>query len=339
MTLTQRRARRSTAITGLIALVLALGGAGTAQAAQTPAPGKVFFWARGQQAATPSPNDANNLIYHGGDVQTKPAVYLIFWGTEWAKGFKTSDAAGHTYSGAQARTYIRDFFSGIGGSPWNGVQTQYCQNVPLGTTDCSGIAGAEHITNPTGMVHGVWVDPTAVPSDIVTAGLVENIAQDPLAAEAERASTHFGYDPNATYMIFTPPGHGATAYGSVYCAYHTAATSPDGSRPVDYAFIPYVPEQGSGCGQNSVNTSDDAFGHGFFDGFSIVAGHEFSEAETDPHAFPYQDGWNDVQTSENGDKCAWTDMGNISLNGRFFAVQPMWSNRAAGGAGGCAMHL
>ena len=58
---------------------------------------KHFFWA-GQ---TPSPDAlSNDIIYHGGSagpdaigVETKPAVYLVCWGTESANGFTTTDAA------------------------------------------------------------------------------------------------------------------------------------------------------------------------------------------------------------------------------------------------------
>src|SRR5205814_76193 len=96
-------------------------------------------------------------------------------------------------------------------------------------------------------------------------------------------------------------------------------------------------EQGSGCGMDTVN-ADDAFGHGYLDGYSIVAGHEYAEAVTDPDNFnSVQDGWNDATTSENGDKCAWTGLQNITLGGKPFAVQPMWSNEANGGQGSCAV--
>jgi serine protease len=97
-----------------------------------------------------------------------------------------------------------------------------------------------------------------------------------------------------------------------------------------------VPEQGAGCGQNMVNPTNDAFGHGYLDGYSIVAGHEYAEAVTDPgNQSGIQDGWNDATTSENGDKCAWTNLQNITLAGQTYAAQPMWSNEANGGAGGC----
>ena len=51
-----------------------------------------------------------------------------------------------------------------------------------------------------------------------------------------------------------------------------------------------------------------------------------------------QDGWNDAQGSENADKCAWTNDQNITLGGRPYAVQPMWSNEAFDATGnGCVM--
>ncbi len=64
---------------------------------------------------------------------------------------------------------------------------------------------------------------------------------------------------------------------------------------------------------HNVNATSDAFGNGIFDGWSIVTGHEYAEAVTDPDNFAsVQDGWNDDQTSENGDKCAWIDTQNIA---------------------------
>jgi serine protease len=102
--------------------------------------------------------------------------------------------------------------------------------------------------------------------------------------------------------------------------------------------MPYVPENGVHCGNNRVNKQNDAFGHGYLDGYSIVAGHEYAEAVTDPdNQMSTQDGWNDITTSENGDKCAWTNTQNITLGSRFYAVQPMWSNEANSGKGACAV--
>ncbi len=320
--------------------------------AQTKTNPKHFFWAPGQPN-TPNPNSlANDLVYHGGNagsgaigIEKKPATYLIFWGPDWANGFTTADANGVSFTSQQLQNYVTSFLSNLGGTSWAAIQTEYCRNVPAGTTNCASVSGADYITNPRSQLKGVWTDSTPVPDDIVTLGLAENLADDPLAQEAIRASAHFNYDPNATYIILTPPRTIGTGQ-PVYCGYHTQTTSLNGvGNPyrLQYAFIPFLnaswPVLGtSGCGMNSVNVTSDSFGHGVFDGYSIVVGHEYAEAVTDPDNFAtVQDGWNDAQGSENGDKCAWTKLGMVSMNNKTrFAVQPLWSNRAFDASGdGC----
>ena len=310
---------------------------------------KHFFWAPGQ-SQDPVNAAANDLIYHGGSagpgaigVQAKPAVYLVYWGTEWAQGFKTADTNGTLYSSKTLQNYLNSFVAGVGGSPYAGVQTQYCRNVPAGTTSCAGIAGAQFITNPRSQLKGVWTDPTPVPDDIVASGLSQNLVDDPIAMEAMRASAHFKYDPYATYVILTPPRPIATGQ-PVYCGYHTQTTSIDGlGNPyrIEYAFIPWQNTDwvAVGCGEHNVNAQSNSFGNGIFDSWSIVVGHEYSEAVTDPdNFFSVQDGWNDASTSENGDKCAWIETQNITLAGHKFAVQPTWSNEAFdAGKDGCAV--
>src|SRR5229473_1356174 len=320
----------------------------------TPASGatnqKHFFWAPGQ---APNPSSvSNDLIYHGGNagpgaigVETTPGIYLIFWGPDWANGFTTTDASGKQYTSQQVQNYVTSFLSNLGGTSWGAIQTEYCNNVPAGTTSCASVSGGGYVTDPRKQLKGVWTDTTAVPSDIIALGLAENVADDPLAVEAIRASAHFNYNPQATYIILTPPTSIATGQ-PVYCGYHTQTNSVDGlGNPfrIQYAFIPFLnmnwPGLGTGsCGQHNVNMTSDSFGNGIFDGWSIVTGHEYAEAVTDPdNYFSNQDGWNDAQGSENGDKCAWTNTQNIALGGRQFAVQPLWSNEAFdAGQNGCA---
>ncbi len=280
---------------------------------------KHFFWAPGQ-APTPS-SLSNDLIYHGGNagagaigVETSPAIYLIFWGPDWANGFTTTDANGSQYTSQQLQTYVTSFLTNLGGTSWAAIQMEYSRK----------------------QLKGVWTDSTPVPSDIIALGLAENVTNDPLAMEAIRASGHFGYNPQATYIILTPPTSIATGQ-PVYCGYHTQTSGVDGlGNPyrLQYAFIPFLnmnwPGLGTGgCGMNSVNVTSDSFGHGVFDGYSIVTGHEYAEAVTDPDNFAtVQDGWNDAQGSENGDKCAWTGLANVPMdNHTSFAVQPLWSNK------------
>ena len=342
-------ALRSFALAAILAVILA--GSGGADA--TNINPKHFFWAPGQNpsAQTTANSASNDLIYHGGNagpgaigVETKPAVYLVWWGAQWATGFQTADTDGTLYSSKTLQSYLDSFFTNVGGSPWAGVQTQYCNGTLAGSTSCVG--GTGFITNPKRQLKGVWTDPTPVPSDIATLGLAENLVDDPIAAEAMRASAHFNYDPQATYIILTPPGTLGTGE-PVYCGYHTQTTSVDGlGNPynIQYAFIPWLntnyPGLGtSGCGMHNVNATSNAFGNGVFDGWSIVTGHEYAEAVTDPDNFAsVQDGWNDAQGNENGDKCAWLNTQNITLGGHPFAVQPLWSNEAFdAGKDGCAV--
>src|SRR6266851_1633496 len=257
--------------------------ASVAQAQTNP---KHFFWAPGQPN-TPNPSSlANDLIYHGGNaglgaigVENKPATYLIFWGPDWANGFTTTDAKGQVFTSQQLQNYVTSFLTNLGGTSWAAIQTEYCNNVPVGTTSCASASGATYITNPRKQLKGVWTDSTAVPSDIVASGLAQNLADDPIAQEAIRASAHFNYDPQATYIVLTPPTTIATGQ-PVYCGYHTQTSSVDGlGNPyrLQYAFIPFLnaswPGLGTGgCGMNSVNVVSDSFGHGVFDGYSIVVG-------------------------------------------------------------------
>jgi serine protease len=326
-------------------------GASTGAGASGPINAKHFFFAPGQPGATVADSTANDLIYHGGNagdgaigVEENPAVYLVWWGPDWASGFTTADTDGKLFSSRTLQNYLQSFLEGIGGSPWANVQTQYCSHALPGSTTCVG--GSGFVTNPKHQLKGVWVDPTPVPNEIVTLGLAENLVDDPIAAEAQRAAAHFGFDAQATYIILTPPEPIATGQ-PVYCGYHSQTTSLDGlGNPfrLQYAFIPWQntnwPGVGTGgCGMHNVNATSDAFGNGIFDGWSIVTGHEYAEAVTDPdNVFSDQDGWNDAQGSENGDKCAWTNTQNITLGGHQFAVQPMWSNEAYDATGnGCVV--
>jgi serine protease len=314
---------------------------------------KHFFWASGQaiDPVATANSAANDLVYHGGNagagaigVETSPAVYLVWWGPQWATGFQTADSDGKLYSSKTLQTYLSTFFSKVGGSPWANIQTQYCNGVLPGATNCLG--GAGFVTNPKKQLKGVWTDPSPVPAAIDAIGLAENLVDDPIASEAVRASAHFGYDAQATYIILTPPSTVATGQ-PVYCGYHTQTSSIDGlGNPyrLQYAFIPWLNEDWpglgtGGCGMHNVNATSTAFGNGIFDGWTIVTGHEYAEAVTDPdNIASWQDGWLDASGSENGDKCAWLDTQNITLGDRPFAVQPMWSNEAFDATGnGCVV--
>jgi hypothetical protein len=331
--------------------------------------GRHVFWANGvRSVANSDPSSAtNNLIYHGGAIQKMPKVYVTFWGKEWTDKNDPSfivggatpvkDPNGKPYTLARLQAYVTAFFKGLGGSPWNNIETQFCQGGQIGDLSCA--AKSDSITNTRTVLAGVWNDTSAAdaPAPVIdTLGLAENLVTDPVATEAVQASKHFNTtDTDATFFVFAPPGRvvtGSQPFGA-YCGYHSEVTPTDGSpHGLRYAFIPYILDADfsptsavAGCGLNYVNAKNTTFGNGIFDGFSVVSGHEFSEAATDPDSFPFQDGWNDIQTSENGDKCAWRAPGsgqegetqNVKLRTGVFAMQSMWSNADNAGAGGCVL--
>jgi hypothetical protein len=322
------RLLRSGLLAVLAAWAFSLGVPGGVQASNDgPSPtAKIFRPVDSPQAlALARPASPVNLSYHGGSVLRAPSVFLILWGPTWATGFTSGG-----FTSRQAQTYISGFFGGVGGSTWLNSTTQYCQGVATGSQSCP--AGSQFVTNPGGQLGGTWVDTTPIPTH-PTDGQVQ--------AAARRGASHFGYHASALYMVLTSHGHSIRGFGTQFCAYHDNTTF--NGQPLAYANDPYAPDAGRGCGLNFVNGTNDAFGNGFFDGYSITAGHEYAEAITD--AYPSRGvAWVDRAGAENGDKCAWgrgpgpqSASTNISLGGHAYAVQSLWSNRANGGAGGCVI--
>ena len=260
----------------------------------------------GTQSASPSP-----LIYHGGQVENTPQVYLSLWGSDWK---------GSAYQ--SSISYLQGFFGNVGGSPWLGVTTQYCSGPlpPQGSvTACPNTSSYAGVTNPAGQLRGTWVDNTPVSYNTPLSACGGSTTGDcDVMAAAQRAARHFGQLPRgAMVMVFTPSGRSQPGFvAGGWCAYHWAISSG-----VAFGYIPYMPDGGSSCGRNSVNSN------GVFDGFSIVGGHEYAEAITDP--FP-DSGWVDSSGWENGDKCAWKSLADISLGSQSYAVQPTWSNAVNG---------
>jgi serine protease len=264
------------------------------------------------------PHGSTLLFSHGGPIEPSAQVFIVYWGPQWAAGFSTGG-----YTSADAQNYVNSFFGGVGGSSWANSTTQYCQGVASGTTQC-GSAGV-HPSNAANQLGGTWNDTSSVPT---------SPTQSQIAAEASAAATHFGgVNTSADYMVFTPTGHSQNGFGTQWCAYHTS------SGNLSFSYIPFEPDAGASCGMNFVNGSDNSFGNGYFDGFSIVAGHEYGEVITDPYP---STGWLDGRGAENADKCAWISSGqgaasNIALGSNNFAVQSLWSNAFNGGTGGCVL--
>ncbi len=260
------------------------------------------------------------LQYHGGAIESKPVVYIDYWGAAWANGFSTGG-----YSSSQAQGYVNAFFTGVGGTSWIATQNQYCQSntsvkVAVGATSCP--SGATSIANYSTELGATWNDTSSSPP--------RRPSTSNIATEALNAVAHFGYNANATYFVFLPSGSDPSGFGTRWCAWHSETTYQ--GQPVAFANMPYQPDAGTSCGENFVNSTNNSFGNGYFDGFSVVGGHEYAEAETDPNTSSSSaEAWLDSGGSETGDKCAWNSLSNnIVIGSNKFAVQPLWSNSAAG---------
>lgn len=234
---------------------------------------------------------SNNLNYGGGPIQKVPKVYLVFFG--WSSpSDTTADPTGMA-------SYLISYVQSLGGSNLSNVETQY-----TGT-------GQGNITNPANEYGGAWYDSAKPPT---------TYAESDIQAEANKAVAHFGYSPDANYVIVTPHNYTTSGFMTQFCAFHNSMAG--GSGPIAYTDLPYIPDAGTGCGQGSLNTP------GTNDGTSIVGGHEIQETVTDPGA---GNGWTDSTGAEIGDKCAWTNDKNVTMgNGAVFPNQPEWGNDIAG---------
>lgn len=270
-----------------------------------------------------------------------------------------------------AGKYMADFVNQQGGTQWAGTTTQYYQTDSSGNkeyvtnpTDQLGGIWVDDTNDASGLSKTSASNPPGS----------TNTYTD-LAAEAARAVQEFGITDlaDADIVIAQPPGFSdPNALSSGYCAFHDY-TYPgvEGGiyngiqQGIVYTNMPYalaINSSGANeCGENAVNSG----AQGKLDGFSIVLGHEIHEAITDPGAEDviggsglnnqtYLGGWYDpADANENGDKCAWVGenlatgsgppepipgaMGDIAGNaGGTFAVQSLWSNDSAEGAGYCA---
>ncbi len=191
-------------------------------------------------------------------------------------------------------SYLQSLFSGLGdGSDnWSTTMTQY--------TDGSG----NPVTLSGSVLGGTWVDDSAAAPSSASAA--------DIAAEAQNAASVFGVSgPDVDIFVVSPSGTSPDGFPNTgFCAYH------DWNGTSAYTNMPYVLDAGFSCGADSVQSQ--------LDGFSIVGGHEYAEAVTDPVP---PSGWTDSSNGEEiGDLCAWMNLQAISFDTGTFAMQPLWSD-------------
>ncbi len=139
-------------VAGMVSLVAASVPVG-ASASSAPSPLRLGVK---QINATPlSPLTVTPVSLHSkaptGVVLTNPKVYLVFWGSQWSK------------DPAHAAPALQAMFKHLYGvsDTWGAILTQYCEGLPVGTTDCG--SKGTHIKHPTASVlGGVWFNTGAL---------------------------------------------------------------------------------------------------------------------------------------------------------------------------------
>jgi serine protease len=311
------RNRTIAAVLGATATAVAL----TAGALPARAAGEVVHGMSAKHAATPAAS-SGQLAYKGGNVTTAPNIYVVYWGSQWGSSSITNDPSGE--AALQSSFFSHAYGSG---DTFFTSQTQYCQGVATGTTNCNGAGTAvgHPASNP---LAGTWLD---------SAGSApRRPSTSQIAAEAVRAAAHFGISgDNVQVIVDLPTGVSPSGFKTQYCAWHDHTTTASGAD-LPYTNMPYITDAGTSCGANFVSTGSSGVS-GATEGVTIVGGHEYAETITDPAP---SSGWLDGGGAETGDKCAWISSGQgasaiISLNGANFAVQSLWSNNFNSNSGGC----
>jgi hypothetical protein len=120
---------------------------------------------------------------------------------------------------------------------------------------------------------------------------------------------------NGFYAVYTDIPRGT----SNYCAWHSYGTCRNGTQ-IQVAFF-FDLDGDPGCDpQDMLKLQPQGLG-----AIANVTAHELSEARTDPEL----NAWYDSSGEENGDKCAWTFGGTVTLNnGTQWKLQGEWSNNA-----------
>jgi serine protease len=275
--------------------------------------------ARELSAAGGCAEPACDVRYHGGPVQHRPRVYLIFWGPMWTK-----DPAQHA-----AESYLLAFYKGLGAAPdtWSPEAAQYSD-------------GTGHPAFGRPLYAGMHVDTSSPPSTVTVGDLGKEAdkaiglfkltdVDDAQVVIASEAGTCFATTPVGQFEGDCGVQQPLQSAASGYCAYHSFDyDSSVASLYLPWINLPYQLDAGTDCGMDFVRKT------GTFDGFSMVAGQESIDTATDPLRSAWIDRADGVSGGEVAEKCAWggatfgttAPSGLVTLSTGKFAMQSLWSN-------------
>jgi hypothetical protein len=244
------------------------------------------------------------LTYHGGDLVTHVAVFVLFWGPEWQ-----TDPEHQASAGA-----LRALFQKLSASPYGcSWQEWELPGKPIGA--------------------GSYLGDEIIPTDPVPAGLQLSDADIQARVVTEVNAQRAPAATDDTFYVVVPPkgvpvlagtetGCGGTNF--VFCGYHDSFTNA-GTR-FRYAVLPYPCSQGGGtCFVDAQQDPGRAL--------EAVGSHELAETVTDPDSPPVANGgWFDDRSGfENADLCeSDACLADLTVGPDTFTVNSLWSNLAKG---------
>jgi hypothetical protein len=273
------------------------------------------FGAQPKSAFSPLNGCSNaTLTYYDGPVISNVQIVPVFWSS-------------HVNSQLTAATTgIAQFYADVTLGNAFGALSEYNTNVSGGTGQVivAGTALAAVTLTPSRCAGTTkcTVTDAQVQSELnaqIGAGNLPPITHDTLG------------NPNTLYMVHFPPNVtiDASTFGGgtscvSFCAYHNTGTS-SGGEPLLYGVLPdmFTSECNSGCGGNATAMENQ----------TSTASHELAESVTDAdvgfatgNAYPL--GWYNESCGEVADICdTGAAGGTITVSGRTWTVQPLWSNK------------
>lgn len=228
------------------------------------------------------------IPYRGGSVITAPKFYFTFWGY---KKYGDPD---------NVQPLLEAYAKSMGGSAHNNIEVQYYESASGSKT---------YITNPKNQYGGSWNDESAVP---------KSPTDSQVAAEALKAVTHFGLDANGVYFVATAHKRSEVGFPTHWCSYHSYTFL--NKVAITYAYFPYMPDGGKGCGEGVVKAPSDESATD--EGVTIFGGHEFGESITDPQL----ESWIGEPSGEIADQCQFSGWANEPFGSKSYTMQPMGSD-------------
>ncbi len=213
-------------------------------------------------------------------VQHEPQILAIFWGSKW-----------NEEPGFAVRAQVMKMYSGLSGSAYQGILTQYFDATGRINSFVSDESYTDWEHNP--------------PADITEHNIDE---------EAGRAIAANGWSHslNFQFVVFTPPGSTYSFTG--YCAYHEYNVVDASNEKVVVAWVPY-----EGDAPLNEHCLSHAPAKNVGDATSGSASHEYAESATDPGAGEKYGTWRSTEDEhELADMC--DELNSVELpNGSFVA--------------------